>query len=180
MARIETIRTNNGVVINVPGQPSVDVRTSALTADIRNRLMIHGLAQKLADSMAKERDPVTGKSATFAVKYASLKRIADALVSGEWTVKAERLAPDAITPDRVAAVCAARNVDRPRVESWLAGLTPDARAKVFAAPAVMVELARIRASRATVDDDADPFAGLGDEPEDDEQTDDDEIHGDEA
>lgn len=170
MAKIETIRTQNGVVINVPGQPSIDVRVSALSGDIYNRLALHGLGQKLADAMAKERDPTTGKSAPFAVKYASAKRIADALMQGEWTVKAERLAADVITPDRVDAVASARKVDRAKVETWLAGLTPDARAKAFGAPAVMVELARIRANRAAQDDDSDPFAGLT-EGDDNDQTD---------
>ena len=170
MAKIETIRTNAGIVVNVPGLPSIDVRVSALSSDIRHKLMLHGLGQKLADSMAKERDPVTGKSASFAVKHASCKRIADALMSGEWTVKAERLAPDAITPDRIDAVAAARKVDAATVETWLAGLTPDRRTAVFAAPAVVVELARIRAERTTSATDEDPFAGLPD-GDDDPETD---------
>src|SRR5512139_43323 len=98
--RIETIRNTQSVVINVPGHPTVEVDVSRLSRDIQHRCMLHGLTQKLADSMAKERDPVTGKPAGFQVKYASVRKMADTLLGGEWTMRAERLAPDVITDDR--------------------------------------------------------------------------------
>ena len=174
MARIETIRNAQSVVINVPGQPSIEVDIRRLHPDIVRRLTLHGLAQKVGDAAAKERDPITGKSATWAVKHAAMRRIADALIAGEWTVKAERTPPDAITPDRVEAVARARGADRVTIERWLTGLTPERRTAVFGHASVQVELARMRAERmaaANPDTDADPFEGLPDADDDDDDDD---------
>lgn len=174
MARIETIRNAQSVVINVPGQPSIEVDIRRLSSDIIRRLTLHGLAQKIGDAAAKERDPITGKSATWAVKHASMRRIADALLAGEWSVRAERTPPDAITPDRVEAVARARGADRVTIERWLNGLTPERRAAVFGHASVQVELARMRAERMAAtnpDTDTDPFEGLPDADDDDDDDD---------
>lgn len=181
MARIETIRNAQSIVINVPGQPSIEVDIRRLSADIVRRLTLHGLAQKIGDAAAKERDPVTGKSATWAVKHASMRRIADALLAGEWSVKAERTPPDAITPDRVEAVARARGTDVATIDRWLNGLTPERRTAVFGHASVQVELARMRAERiaaANPDPDADPFAGLHDDDTPDAGDDDDDVNDD--
>lgn len=160
--KLETIRNQRSVVMNVPGHASVEVSIDALQPDIVRRLTIHGLAQKLGDAAAKERDPITGKSASAAVKYGSIRRIADALLAGEWTVRAERLPADAITDERVAAVAAARKMEESIVRKWLVGLPEATRAAAFAHPSVAVEIARMRAERAAAgaDPDADPFEGL--------------------
>lgn len=168
-AKMETLRNHRSIVVNMPGMPSVQVGLDDLTPDIVRQLTLHGLAQKLGDAAARLRNPLTGQPASWADKHSMVRRVADALLAGDWTLRPEKVAADTITPERVQAVARARGADAVKVEAWLTGLTPDARAKAFAHPSVAVALAAIRAERAaaTADPDADPFDGL--EAGDDDQ-----------
>lgn len=166
---ITVIRNHRSIVVNTTGHPSIEVNIDALAADIVRQATLHGIAQKLGDAAAKERDTTTGQSAPLAVKYAAMRRVADALIAGDWTLRPVRVAADAITPERVEAVARARNADPATVERWLTGLSVETRAAAFSHPTVAVALAAIRAERAAAqaDPDADPFAGLGDGTDDD-------------
>lgn len=173
MARIETIRNPNSVVFNVPTQPSIEIRLDRLAANIKDRAMVHGIIQRVGDAAAKRRDPVTGRSASWADKHAAMRNVADALIAGDWTVKAERLAPDAITPERVEAVANVRKADVATVQQWLESITAEQRAKAFGHPSIAAELARIRAERALAgadpDDAEELFEGLGDDEDHEEE-----------
>jgi hypothetical protein len=172
-AKMETVRNHRSIVVNMPGQPSVDVGLATLTTDIVRQLTLHGLAQKLGDAAARMRNPDTGQPASWAEKHAMVRRVADALIAGDWTLRPEKVAADALTPERVAAVARARDADPARIEAWLTTLTAEHRTKVFAHPSVVVALAAIRADRAAAgsDPDADPFEGLDspDSPDDNDR-----------
>jgi hypothetical protein len=161
-AKMETIRNRSSVVVNMPGQPSIEVAITALTDDMQRQLMLHGLAQKLGDAAARLRNPDTGAAAPWDEKYRMVRRVADALLQGDWTLRPEKVGADTITEDRVQAVANARATDAETIRAWLSTRTAEQRAQVFAHPSVAVALAAIRAARATTDDEADPFAGLDD------------------
>jgi hypothetical protein len=167
-AKMETIRNRNGVVINMPGQPSIEVTIPQLSDDIQRQLALHGLAQKLVDAAARLRNPDTGAPAPWDEKHRMVRRVADALLAGDWTLRPEKIGADAITADRVQAVADARKLDTETVRAWLNDISAAQRTLVFAHPSVMVALAAIRAARATTDEDHDPFAGLDDNTDPDE------------
>lgn len=163
-AKMETIRTRSAVIINMPGQPSIEVQTGVLNDDIIRQLTVHGLAQKLGDAAARMRNPDTGAAAPWDEKYRMVRRVADALLQGDWTLRPEKIAADTITEDRVQAVADARQTDTETIRGWLSTRTAEQRAQVFAHPSVVVALAALRAARATTDEDVDPFAGLEEAP----------------
>ena len=65
------------------GNPLV-VSAGAMTDDIRQRAMMHGLKQKLVDAAAISRNPDTGRSATAGDKEAAVREVFERLMSGEW------------------------------------------------------------------------------------------------
>ena len=61
----------------------------ALTSDVQQYAMMHGLKQKLVDAAAISRNPETGRAATVEDKYQAVKTVYDRLLSGQWNVTRE-------------------------------------------------------------------------------------------
>lgn len=68
------------------GEFTVDL--SALSDEIRNRAMVHGIAQKVSDAAAIAKSELTGDAATdAATKFNAMKSVADRLADGEWSAR---------------------------------------------------------------------------------------------
>jgi hypothetical protein len=84
---VKTIRkrldTEKGIVeFAVEGFPALTVYVSRMSDENRAYATLHGVAQKVGDAAALERDPVTGRSASAKEKWEAMKEIADHLNSG--------------------------------------------------------------------------------------------------
>lgn len=65
------------------------MRGDALTSDVQQYAMMHGLKQKLVDAAAISRNPETGRAATVEDKYQAVKAVYDRLLSGRWNATRE-------------------------------------------------------------------------------------------
>jgi hypothetical protein len=70
-----TLRFSNGE------QLSVDA--NALSPDIQQAAMMHGLKQKLIDAAAIARDPETGRTATIDDKFAAVREVFDRITAAD-------------------------------------------------------------------------------------------------
>lgn len=115
---------------------SVTVRFSDLSEQTRERLLIHGLAQKLADAGAAS----AGTPASE--RWARICQMADTLKRGGWT-----LAPDRV-PLLAEALARLKGCSADEARQRLNRLPEDQRKALEAHPAIKAEVARIRAERA--------------------------------
>lgn len=72
---------NNGVTLTLD--------TLALSPEMRQQAMMHGLKQKLVDAAAISRNPETGRAATVEDKYQAVKTVYDRLLAGQWNATRE-------------------------------------------------------------------------------------------
>ena len=132
------INGKEGVVTCVLGNGlKVEVDTEVLPADIRKRLMYHGLSQKLGDSAAgfsKDRD--------FSGAFAAIQQTADNLIAGVWTSRAS-----SGISDLVAAIADIRGVSVETAQAAVDKMTEDQVAAIRKHPAVKEAIARIQAER---------------------------------
>jgi len=63
---------------------TASINLDDLIPSLVEQAALHGLKQKIVDAAAISRDPVTGKSATFADKEAACRDIIDRLLAGHW------------------------------------------------------------------------------------------------
>lgn len=70
-------------------KPNISIDIAALTPEIKEALMLHGLKQKVIDAGAIGRDPETGKSPSPEERIDAMKAVADRLVAGVWKVTGE-------------------------------------------------------------------------------------------
>lgn len=77
------------LVFNVKDAGEVRLNVADVSAEVRERAMLHGLIQRLSDGAAKSRDEATGLPATSEEKLAGIKALADHYASGsvEWNRK---------------------------------------------------------------------------------------------
>ena len=68
---------------------AITVRGDALSRDIQQYAMMHGLKQKLVDAAAISRNPETGRSASVEDKYQAVKTMHDRLLAGYWNAVRE-------------------------------------------------------------------------------------------
>ena len=118
--------------------------------EIRVRLTLHGLEQKLRDAYAGASSPEEA--------YGLASKVLDALKSGQWTVRgkseprtdsAELLAQAVVA----AAAAAGRGLDLDAVKARIKGLDKSTLAKLRSDPRVAAELARLRGKSASVIED---------------------------
>lgn len=75
------------ITITSRGQ-SVTVDTSKLSDEIKSRLFIHGLVQKVSDAASSAAKVAAETSSTVeAVTVAMMQKAADSLLAGEWAVR---------------------------------------------------------------------------------------------
>ena len=65
------------------------MRWGALSSDVQQYAMMHGLKQKLVDAAAISRNPETGRAASVEDKYQAVKVVYDRLLAGQWNAVRE-------------------------------------------------------------------------------------------
>ena len=68
---------------------TLTIRGDALTSDVQQYAMMHGLKQKLVDAAAISRNPETGRAASVEDKFQAVKAVYDRLLSGQWNATRE-------------------------------------------------------------------------------------------
>lgn len=78
---------DGAIAFVVAGVGEVVVDLSAISSEVRDRALYHGLIQRVSDAAAISRDPETGKSASPADKLAAMKELVDHYNSGspDWS-----------------------------------------------------------------------------------------------
>ncbi len=138
MARIKRITVNpdkGTVTFAWADGPANTFAIGDVPDHIRARLALHGLAQKLADAHAGERDVVAARAATRAVW--------EALAAGDWTKR-----PDVGgTSLLVSAVARVKGIDEAQAAAAIERLPADKRKALERHPAIRAAMAAIRAER---------------------------------
>lgn len=138
------------------------IDASALTEDIQQQAMMHGLKQKIADAAALSRNPDTGASATIGDKFAAMREVRDRLASGQWNKTRDGESGGGAGGLLFRALCEYKPTTPPaQLREWLAGKDKAEQAKLRKVPAIAAIIERMRAAAGPVDEDA-LFAGLGD------------------
>ena len=109
----------------------------SLNADIRRKLELHGLTQKLSDATAKE------AGTSVSEKWEAIGEVWAALVSGEWSLKREGAGTLL-----VRALCEIHpHKSKEAIKEWLDGKSAADRAALERLPAVRTIIDRIRAEK---------------------------------
>ena len=131
-----TVDPDKGTVTFAWADGQADTFTIGDVPDtIRRRLALHGLAQKLADAHAGERDVASARAATRAVW--------EALAAGDWTKRPS----DGGTSLLVAAVARVKGIDEAQAAAAIERLPADKRRALERHPAIRAAMAAIRAER---------------------------------
>ena len=115
----------------------VEVEVGGLSDEIRERLMYHGLSQKLGDSAAgfsKDRD--------FSGAFAAIQSTADNLIAGVWASRAS-----SGISDLVAAIADIHGVSVEVAQAAVDKMTEDQVSAVRKHPAVKKAIADMQAAR---------------------------------
>ena len=68
---------------------ALTIDSTALTPEIQQQAMLHGLKQKLVDAAAISRNPENGRAASVEDKYQAVKAVYDRLLAGAWNATRE-------------------------------------------------------------------------------------------
>lgn len=138
------------------------VNAEALSNDIRNAALMHGLKQKLVDAAAMSRNPDTGRSATLADKFNAVREVADRLMAGAWNKVREGGAGNA-GGLLYRALCELYSDKTPEaIKAFLDGKTDEEKAALRANGKIAPIIARIKAEsdkKATARIDSDALLG---------------------
>ena len=141
------VRTRT-VTFVVDGVGTLVMDADRLTADLFTYAALHGLAQKIGDAAALERDKETGRSATPQQKYDAMQAVIEHLTAGgEWNRKAEGDGSGGLGL-LVSALMRVTGQGREALEAAVAGWTPKQQAAMRADPAVAPVIAAIKSERA--------------------------------
>ena len=136
------------VTFVVDGVGTLVVDADRLTADLFTYAALHGLAQKVGDAAAIERDKETGRSATPQEKFDAMKAVVDHLYAGgDWNRRAEGDGSGNMGL-LVAALIEVTWQPKAELEATVAGWDAKTQAAMRADPAVAPVIARIKAERA--------------------------------
>lgn len=127
------------------------IDANALSDDIRNMAILHGLKQKLVDAAAISRNVETGKSASADDKYEAVRKIADRLMSpdGKWNegrVAGEPAASASVNSILIRAVMKMTGHNEQYTKDWLANKTKEQRAALRKNPRVVQIMAELSAA----------------------------------
>ena len=85
---ITTNEETGALVFTVTGAGEFTITPADLTDEIRNRAMLHGLAQKVSDAAAIAKSEMTGDAETdAAMKFHAMKAVADRFADGDWSAR---------------------------------------------------------------------------------------------
>lgn len=85
---IRTAVSGDVFTVDVLGVGRIEVPLTALTPDVREHAVVHGVKQKICDAAAMSRDPKTGASASPRAKFEAMQEVANRLLAGSWNVVA--------------------------------------------------------------------------------------------
>lgn len=88
-ATITATIINNTLALTFANGETLTMRGDALTSDVQQYALMHGLKQKLVDAAAISRNPETGRPATVEDKYQAVKTVYDRLLAGAWNATRE-------------------------------------------------------------------------------------------
>jgi hypothetical protein len=88
-AAISATIDGNTLMLTFANGKTLIMRGDALTSDVQQYAMMHGLKQKLVDAAAISRNPETGRAATVEDKYQAVKTVYDRLLAGQWNATRE-------------------------------------------------------------------------------------------
>lgn len=88
-ATITATIIDNTLALTFANGETLTMRGDALTSDVQQYAMMHGLKQKLVDAAAISRNPETGRPATVEDKYQAVKTVYDRLLAGAWNATRE-------------------------------------------------------------------------------------------
>lgn len=88
-ATISATIIGNTLALAFANGETLTMHGNALTSDVQQYAMMHGLKQKLVDAAAISRNPETGRPATVEDKYQAVKTVYDRLLTGQWNATRE-------------------------------------------------------------------------------------------
>lgn len=88
-ATISATINGNTLALTFANGETLTMHGEALTSDVQQYAMMHGLKQKLVDAAAISRNPETGRAATVEDKYQAVKTVYDRLLAGQWNATRE-------------------------------------------------------------------------------------------
>ena len=88
-ATISATINGNTLALTFANGETLTIHGDALTGDVQQYAMMHGLKQKLVDAAAISRNPETGRAATVEDKYQAVKAVFDRLLGGQWNATRE-------------------------------------------------------------------------------------------
>lgn len=88
-ATITATIDGNTLALTFANGETLTMRADALTNDVQQYAMMHGLKQKLVDAAAISRNPETGRAATVEDKYQAVNAVYNRLLSGQWNATRE-------------------------------------------------------------------------------------------
>lgn len=137
IAKKET--TDTGVVVHFTDGEEVRVELDDLPAEIVHNLAKHGLAQKLGDSYAGEKE--------LEVAKAKAKKVAERLVAGEWKAVREASGGGRIT-DLATALARVTGKDLAECVEVITGMDKEQKKALRGHPQVKLALKELAAERA--------------------------------
>lgn len=151
---IKTTITGNMLTIsNSAGSITFD--TERVSAEIHQRLAVHGAKQKICDAAAIPRDTETGRSATPAQKLDAMRTVAERLLAGEWGAERTGAANALHVPTLIRAIIEVTSALESKVVEMVEGLDNAGRVKLRDNPRIAPVYARIRSEQLGGDLDTD-------------------------
>ena len=134
-----------------------EIRSGTVPLSLGERLALHGLSQKLRDSISGE------KQVSDAI--GAFEDVAETLERGDWSqTRTGGDGPKASKTELAQAIASVRGIDISVAAEWLAGKTPAEKIKLRSVPAIALKIAEMRAAKAEAaqdeDEAEDVFAGL--------------------
>lgn len=110
--------------------------SEAMPANVRLLCAAYGLREKITNATALSRDPKTGKSATVAEKREAAYRVIEAMMAGQWEVRAASgTGDDAVLIDAITELTGQPRADVvDAAKDWSAGQKRDLIADAGIAP----------------------------------------------
>lgn len=142
---------NSGVILTLD--------TIALSPEVRQHALLHGLKQKLVDAAAISRNPETGRAASIEDKYQAVKTVYDRLLTGQWNAIREGGATGGLLLQALIRMYDGRRTAED-VKNFLADKTDAEKAALRKNPRVAQIIEEIRAEQGkTANIDTDELLG---------------------
>lgn len=142
---------NSGVILTLD--------TIALSPEVRQQALLHGLKQKLVDAAAISRNPETGRAASIEDKYQAVKTVYDRLLTGQWNAIREGGATGGLLLQALIRMYDGRRTAED-VKNFLADKTDAEKAALRKNPRVAQIIEEIRAEQGkTANIDTDELLG---------------------